>query len=154
MHPPPNAPIREILYLEESGLGNLGADKVGVAVAGRTAILEVARALLVDLTGDADRAAAVGNTVRVLVDGGGLVGTSEASLVALTVDGNVLEVLGGKLLAVGLDGVEASLGLAGGLGRVVGVATSAVPVTGDGLGVKGDLDVEVLGNLFFILFIY
>jgi hypothetical protein len=70
---------------------------------------------------------------------------SETLLVALTVDGNVLDVAGLELLHVTLDSLHTTLSTSGG-GRDVGVETSSVPVTLDGLGVEGNLDAELLGN--------
>jgi len=64
----------------------------------------------------------------------------------LTIDGNVLSVSLGQLLDGGIDFLQATV-LTHGLGAVVGVATSAVPVTlGDGLGVEGDDDGESLSE--------
>mmetsp|Transcript_16945 Transcript_16945/g.36652 ORF Transcript_16945/g.36652 Transcript_16945/m.36652 type:complete len:215 (-) Transcript_16945:484-1128(-) len=51
-----------------------------------------------------------------------------------------------QLLAVLLDDVPATGCRAGALGGVVGVAARAVPVTGDGLGVKGHLHVVLLAH--------
>ena len=51
-----------------------------------------------------------------------------------------------QLLAVLLDDVPAAREGASLLGGEIGVASRAVPVTGDGLGVKGDLDVVKLTN--------
>ena len=67
------------------------------------------------------------------------------SLVVLTVDGNVLNVAGLKLLHGGLNGLHTTFrtDLVGG---DVGVQTGTVPVTGDGLGVEGDLGTELFGN--------
>ena len=98
------------------------------------------------MAGDTDGGTAVGDTVGELVDGGGLVLASQAALVALTVDLDVLGVLGLELLAGGDDVLDATL-LAHVLGGEVGVAAGAVPVSGDGLGVNGDDDAKVLGDL-------
>ena len=70
--------------------------------------------------------------------------TGQAALVALAICSNVHRV---PLLQLGnlvLDCLPAGLGLAGGIGGEVGVAAGAVPVAGDGLGVKGHLDVVQL----------
>ena len=67
----------------------------------------------------------------------------ETLVVALAVDGDVLLVAGLELLDGILDVLHATL-LAHVLGGEVGVEASAVPVTGDGLGVEGDLGAELL----------
>lgn len=69
----------------------------------------------------------------------------ETLLVALTVDGNVLEVTGLQLLHVGFDDLQTTL-LTGRLGGHVAVETGTVPVTGDGLGVERDADTELFGD--------
>lgn len=71
--------------------------------------------------------------------------TGETLLVALTVDGNVFDVAGLELLHGGLDDLHAAVGTGGG-SRDVGVETSSVPVTLDGLGLEGDADTELLSN--------
>ena len=70
---------------------------------------------------------------------------SHAELVVLAIDGHVLLLAASKLLHGGLDGLHAAL-LTGLLGRDVGVQTSAVPVTGDGLRSEGDLGTELLSD--------
>lgn len=74
-----------------------------------------------------------------------LVTAGETEVVVLTVDLDVLGVALAELLNGVLNGLHAAL-LAHRLGRVVGVASSTVPVTGDGLGVEGDLDAPLLGH--------
>lgn len=71
--------------------------------------------------------------------------TSETKIVVLAVHGNVLVVPLAELLDGGLDGLYPS-GFAHGLGAVVGVATSTVPVTLERLGVEGNLDTPLLRN--------
>ena len=71
--------------------------------------------------------------------------TSKASLVTLAVDLDVLDVTALKLLDGSLDVLHAAL-LAHLLGGEVAVETGTVPVTGDRLGVDGDLGAELLGD--------
>ncbi len=68
-----------------------------------------------------------------------------AELVVLAVDGHVFGLAGGELLHGGFDGLHATLG-ASLLGGDVGVETSSVPVTGNGLGRKGNLGTEFLSD--------
>lgn len=70
---------------------------------------------------------------------------SETLLVALAVDGNVLLVTALELLDGSLNVLHATLNTHL-LGGEVGVETGTVPVTGDGLGLNGDLGAELLGN--------
>ncbi|KAI3479577.1 hypothetical protein L1887_58390 [Cichorium endivia] len=130
---------------QQGGLGNDTSDEVRVAVRGRATVLEVTVALRGNVTGDADRSAAVGNTGREVANVAGLVLARETLVVVGTVDGNVLVVALGELLDGSLDGLHAAL-LAHRVGRVVGVAASTVPVTGDGLGVERDLDAPLLSH--------
>lgn len=71
--------------------------------------------------------------------------TGQTLLVALTVDGNVLQVAALELLDGGLNVLHATL-LTHLLGREVGVETGTVPVTGHGLGVDRDLGAELLSD--------
>lgn len=71
--------------------------------------------------------------------------TSEALVVVLAVNGDVLLVTLAELVDGGLDVLHATLNTHL-LGREVAVETGTVPVTGDWLGVQGDLGTEVLGN--------
>jgi hypothetical protein len=80
------------------------------------------------------------------VRGADLVLASEAPLIAFAILSNVKGVGLLKLLAVLNYDVIAAWGSASGLGAVVGVPTSPVPVSGDGLRVKADLHVEHLRN--------
>ena len=103
----------------------------------RTAVLEVTAAVSLSLATNTDTAAAVGDTVRELIDRGGLELAGEAELVALSVGRDVLVVLGSELVDRLLDLLEPSL-LAHLLRREVRVAASAVPVAlGDRLRVCG-----------------
>ena len=77
--------------------------------------------------------------------------SGEAALVvfppAHVVRSDVLLLLSRRSKALeGLDDLVVSTVRAHGLGREVGVAAGAVPVTGDGLGVPGDNDSELLAH--------
>ena len=74
-----------------------------------------------------------------------LMATSETEVVVLAVDGDVLVVTLAQLLDRRLDVLHSS-GLTHSLGGVVGVASGAVPVTLERLGVEGDLDAPLLGD--------
>mmetsp|Transcript_22427 Transcript_22427/g.38326 ORF Transcript_22427/g.38326 Transcript_22427/m.38326 type:complete len:263 (-) Transcript_22427:655-1443(-) len=128
-----------------AGREDLAAHDVRVAVGRRAAVLEVAAALSVGLARDADRAAAVGDAVRELVDRGGLVRAGQATLVALAVGRDVLGVLRAEALDRGDDLGEAAR-IAHLLRGEVGVAAGTVPVARDGLRVERAVDVEVLAH--------
>merc|ERR1719188_1624659 len=87
---------------EARRLEDLRGDHVRVHVAGGPAVLEVALLLRLRVPRDADGRAAVCHAVGESRDGGRLVGTREAALVACAVDLDVLLVLGAQLLD-GLD---------------------------------------------------
>jgi len=108
-------------------------------------VLEVAIALSSDVTRDTNGSTAVGDTGAELGDVAGFVAPSETEFVVLAVDGDVLVVPLGELLDGGLDDFDSS-GFAHRLGGEVGVATSAVPVSLEGLWVEGDLDAPLLGH--------
>lgn len=110
-----------------------------------TPVLEVTIALSADMTGDTNGGTTVGNTRGENTDVASLMATSETHVIVLTVNGDVLIVSEGQLLDRSLDGLH-SAGLTHLLGAVVGVAASTVPVTLEGLGVEGDLDIPLLGN--------
>lgn len=95
---------------------------------------------------DTDGGTTVGDTRAEGANVASLVLASETELVVFTVDGNVLEMLLGKLLNGLFNGLHSSW-LTHGLGGVVGVATSTVPVTlSEWLGVEGDLDAPLFGD--------
>lgn len=122
----------------------LGADDVGVAVGGGAAIFEVAAAVFFGVAANADRAAAVGNTVAEFVHARSLESAGHAELVALAVHAHVLDVLGGELVDGGLDDGESS-GFPHLLRGHVSVHPGPVPVAlRDGLGVEGAEDLVLL----------
>lgn len=130
---------------KEGGLGDDTGNLVRVAVGSGTTVLEVTVALRGNVTGDTDGSTTVGNTRREVTNVTSLVLAGKTLVVVGTVNGNVLVVALGELLDGSLDGLHTAL-LAHGLGRVVGVATSTVPVTGDSLGVERDLDTPLLSD--------
>lgn len=69
----------------------------------------------------------------------------ETLLVALAIDGNVLEMTGFELLHSGFDNLHATLGPSRS-GRDVGMKTSAVPFSLDGLGLEGNLHAELFSD--------
>eukprot|EP00732_Lithocolla_globosa_P005248 Lithocolla_globosa_v1_NODE_5313_length_1262_cov_1066.448219.p1 type:complete len:374 gc:universal NODE_5313_length_1262_cov_1066.448219:1155-34(-) len=132
--------------LTEGGFNDLSGYQVRIAVRGRTAILHVTTSVQRGLAGDTDRAATVGNTPGEVGNGGSLVETSQTTFISFSVHLNVFQVLGAQSLASGFNNFDTTFGthfLCG----VVGVATSTVPVSGDGLGVQSDNNVEFFGNL-------
>lgn len=72
-------------------------------------------------------------------------GTGHTEVVVLTVDLHVLLVAGTELLHGSLNGLVSAF-FTRGRGGDVGVESSTVPVTWDGLGGEGDLDAEFFGN--------
>ena len=71
--------------------------------------------------------------------------TSEAEVIVLSVDGNVLIVPLAELLNGSFNDLDSSR-FTHGLGAEVGVATSTVPVTLERLGVEGNFDTPLLRN--------
>jgi len=110
-----------------------------------TPVLQVAVALSSDMTRDTNGSTTIGNSGAERSNVTGLVATSETHIVVISVDGNVFIVFLGELFDSSLDGLNTTLGTHGS-GTEVGVAPSTVPVTGQGLGVEGDLDTPLLGK--------
>jgi len=134
------------LLIETGGLNNAGCDNVRIDVGGGAAVFEIALALRSAGRRNTDGRTTVSNTRAELGDGGGLVLASETEGVVLAIHGNVFGVLLGQLLDGGIDFLQATV-LAHGLGAVVGVASSTVPVTlSDGLGVEGNNDAKSLSD--------
>merc|ERR1740117_1556818 len=83
---------------EASCFENLACHHVRIHVASWPAILKVALLCSLGVCWDADRCSSVGHTVRELVNGGSLVGSSQTSVVTFTITFDVFHVLHSKLL--------------------------------------------------------
>lgn len=111
-------------------------NSVRVNIGSRAAILQVTLTLLHHRQRDTNRGTTVSNTITESVDVACLMLASQAVLVTSSVLGDVLRMALGETLDGGLNGSHTTLA-AHALGRVVGVGTSAVPVTLDRLRSKG-----------------
>jgi len=136
---------RTRLTVKASGEHNAGGYSVGIDVGSWATVLHVTLSILCSLGGDTDRSTTISNTSAELSDGSSLVMASETEDVVLTVDGNVFFVANTELLDGGVDILETTL-CTHGLGGVVGVATSSVPVTLNGLGVERADHTELLSE--------
>lgn len=114
-------------------------------VGGGTPVLQVAVTLSSNMAGDTNGSTTVGNTRAKGSDVTGLVAAGETHVVVISVDGDVLIVLLGKLFDGSLDGLDTALSTHGS-GTEVGVTSGAIPFTGQGLGVERDLDTPLLGK--------
>merc|ERR1719219_2543274 len=125
------------------------SDRVGVAVAGRSPVLQVAVALLRHVPRDPDAAAPVGHPGTEVVDAGGLVQSSQPPLVVLPLVGVVRHdvplVVPGEAVDGGLDHLHPTR-LPHGLGGEVTVSPGSVPVSLHRLRVEADHHAEVLGD--------
>lgn len=117
--------------------------KARTHVGSGSAILEVTIALMSDVPRDTDGSTTVGDTAAELTNVTSLVFTGETQLVALSIDRDVLDVLLRHALDRSVDGVNAAL-LTHCLGAVIGVGTSTVPVTWQGLGRQRDCNAPLL----------
>lgn len=90
-----------------------------------------------------NRSATVSNARAESTNVASLMATSETEVIVLAIDSNVLVVTLAKLLDGSLDVLHAS-GLTHSLGGVVGVASGAIPVALERLGVEGNLDAPLL----------
>merc|ERR1719219_978185 len=123
------------------------SDRVGVAVAGRSPVLQVAVALLRHIPGDPDAAAPVGHPGTEVVDAGGLVESSQPPLIVLALVGVVRHdmslVVPGEVVDGGLYGLHTSWHPHG-LSGEVAVSSSSIPVSRHWLGIKSNDNPEVL----------
>jgi len=97
------------------------------------------------VTGNTDRGTTIGNTGAEAADVTSLMATSETHVVVISVHGDVFVVLLGEFLDRSFNDLHATLHTHAS-GTVVGVASSTVPVTGQRLGVEGNLDTPLLGK--------
>lgn len=100
---------------------------------------------MVTLAWNADGGTTVGDTIGEVVDGTSLVLAGETELVIGTINGEMLLVSLAELLKSSDDVLHTTL-FSHLLGGDIGVETRTVPVTGDWLGVEGDLDTEFFGD--------
>jgi hypothetical protein len=114
-------------------------------VGGGTPVLQVAETLSSNMTGDTNGSTTVGNARAEGIDVAGLVASSETHVVVFSVDCDVFIVLLGEFFDSSLDDLHTTLSTHGS-GTEVGVASSTVPVTGQGLGMERDLDTPLLGK--------
>lgn len=137
--------VEDFVVVKTSGVDNGSRGHVGVDVGGRSSVLEVALALQGSLERDSDGDASIGHAPFEFFVTASLVSASQSLVVALAVDVDVLLMSLAKLLDGRLDDLHATF-LSHGLGRVVEMAASAVPVARDGLGLEANLDSVLLGN--------
>jgi len=97
------------------------------------------------MTRDTDGCTTISDTVREGADVASLMLAGQTKLIVLAVDSNVIHVLLGELLNGLLNGLNTTF-LAHGLGRIVRVAPSTVPVALlEWLGMEGYLDTPLFG---------
>lgn len=134
-----------LLGIKAGAVNDESTDDIRVNVRGRASVLNVA--LLVSSGGGRDsyRGSSVTSSVREALHGGGLVVASQTLLVVLTVELEVLLVLSTKFLNESVDVLHASLTSSHLGSRVVGMATSSVPVLEE-LRLEGEIDSEVFTN--------
>jgi hypothetical protein len=133
------------MKLQASGPHNHSGNDIRVHVGRRASILEITIPIGLSGAGNTARATSVGNTVRELIDGSSFMLSCETALVTSTVGCDVFGVLLAKLLQSSFDDRK-STRLAHRFGTEIGVATSTIPVTRDGLRVVGNDDAEFLAD--------
>lgn len=94
---------------------------------------------------DTNRSTTVSDTRAERSDVASFMTTSQTKVIVLSINSDVLIMTLGKLFDSGLDVLHAS-GFTHGLGGIIGVATSTIPVTLERLGVEGYLDPPLLGD--------
>lgn len=128
------------------GSHDLSSNKVRISVGTGPSVLEVTTSLSLGITSNTNTSSTVGNSERELVNAGSLVLSSQTKLIALSVNGNVLLVLGTQLVNSLLNNLK-STGLTHSFGRNVGVHTGTVPVSlNNGLGVESAVDLELFAH--------
>merc|ERR1712168_71555 len=130
---------RGLLLIKTDGPNNAFRNNVGVSVGGRSSVLQVAASLLCHAPGDADGGAPVGHAGGEVVNGGGLMKSSEATLVVLASMG----IIGANMSIVVLShlinrdfNLKNTILFSHGLRREVGMHTRAIPVSRDWLAVQ------------------
>merc|ERR550517_2422075 len=138
-----------ILFVEADSSDDDLSNRVRVAVAGRSPVLQVSVSLLRHVPGDPDAAASVGHPGTEVVDAGGLVESSQSPLVVLSLIGvvrhDVFLVVPGEVVDRSLNGLHTS-GYPHRVSGEVTVSSSSIPVSGHWLGIKGHHHSEVLGH--------
>lgn len=132
---------------QEGRLDNDSGYAVRINVGSRASVFEVTLALLSDVAGNTDGSTAVSNTVVESTDVASFVLASQTLVVVLAIHGNMLHMAQAHLLDGLFNGCDTAF-LTHFQSREVGVATSAVPVTLDGLGMDGDSNAKVFSNTF------
>merc|ERR1712039_750558 len=131
--------------LEASRPEQLGCDNIWIHIRSRAAVLEVATAIGLRCAWDPHRSSAVGHSIAELVDRSRLMGTCEAPLVPGAVHLDVLHVFLSQLLDCLNNGRIASRSAHRG-SRIIRVATCAVPIAGNRLGIEAHIDTLFLAN--------
>ena len=128
--------------LKQSVLDEETHHLVRVDIGGRASVLKVPLASQLHGKRNTDGGTTVSNTETEGIDVAGLVLASQTFFIPGAILGNVLSMALGQTLNGLLNGLHATI-TTHGLGGVVGVGTSAIPVTLDGLGSKGRYDAKL-----------
>mmetsp|Transcript_11769 Transcript_11769/g.33195 ORF Transcript_11769/g.33195 Transcript_11769/m.33195 type:complete len:410 (+) Transcript_11769:478-1707(+) len=129
--------------LEEGVLDEETDHNVRVDVGGRAPVLKVSLIGQLDRERDTDGGTTIGNSEPEGIDVARLVGTGKALFVAASVLGDVLRVALRQPLDGSLNGLHSPIATHR-LRGVVGVGTSSIPVSLDGLRVEGGDDSKLL----------
>merc|ERR1719197_201407 len=131
--------------VDASRLEYFRRDHIRVHVGGGATILEIPAAVSLCRAWDAHRSSTVGHTIAELVDGCRLMRSSETTLVTSSIDANVFLVLLAQLFDCGDDLCVAAL-VAHGLGRVVSMAASSIPIARNRFWIEGHIDTLLLAD--------
>jgi len=146
---PPQTPFSALLFIEHAGADQGVADSIGIAVAARPPVFQIALLLLGDATGNADADGSVGHSSAEVMNIAGLAFAGQPALVVLPsarivrldVPKMLLAELVDRLLDLGDTVIAAHR-----LRREVGVRTGAVPRTVHRFWIQSDDHTVFFGN--------
>jgi len=133
------------LFVEEGSFYNDASDSVRIDVGRWAPVLQVAIALVGDMTRDTNRSTAICDAGAESSNVTGLVTAGEPEFVVLAIDGNVFVVPLCQFLDSGFDRLHTTF-LTHLLRAEIGVATSTIPVALERFGVEGNFDAPLFGD--------
>merc|ERR1712047_210184 len=137
------------LFIETAGANHDFCDLVRIAVGRRTTIFQVSTLMFSNISRNTDGGSSIGHTSREIMNGRGLMQTSQSSFIILAFIGIVGLDMANMMLGKPVDSslnCYKTVGFPHGQSRKVGMCTSSIPVTRHGLRVHGSHNPKFLSN--------